>query len=89
MRRELGLGARPVLLYHGALSPGRGIEATLAAMPLLPKEVAFVILGNGSLAPYSPTGGRTASSLIASSSIRLFLRGSSSTGSLTPISPWS
>jgi glycosyltransferase involved in cell wall biosynthesis len=51
MRRELGLGARPVLLYHGALSPGRGIEATLAAMPLLPPEVAFVILGNGSLAP--------------------------------------
>ena len=51
MRRELGLGSRPVLLYHGALSPGRGIEATLAAMPLLPKEVAFVILGNGSLAP--------------------------------------
>jgi glycosyltransferase involved in cell wall biosynthesis len=51
MRRELGLGARPVLLYHGALSPGRGIEATLAAMPLLQQEVAFVILGNGSLAP--------------------------------------
>ena len=51
MRRRLGLGARPVLLYHGALSPGRGIEAALAAMPLLPQEVAFVILGNGSLAP--------------------------------------
>lgn len=51
MRRRLGLGARPVLLYHGALSAGRGIDATLAAMSLLPVDVAFVILGNGSLAP--------------------------------------
>lgn len=48
MRRRLGLGTRPVLLYHRALSPGRGIEATLAAMRVLPADVAFV-LGNGSL----------------------------------------
>ena len=51
MRTRLGLESRPVLLYHGALSPGRGIEATIAALRRLPPEVAFVILGNGSLAP--------------------------------------
>ena len=79
MRRCLGLGARPVLLYHGALSPGRGIEAALAAMPLLPQEVAFVILGNGSLAPVLAARREAPRSLIGSSSIRRFLRGNSST----------
>ena len=43
-------GARAPLPRRGS-TPGRGIEATLAAMPLLPREVAFVILGNGSSAP--------------------------------------
>lgn len=51
MRDRLRLGDRPILLYHGALSPGRGIGATIAALRALPPDVAFVVLGNGSLGP--------------------------------------
>ncbi len=49
MRRTLGLGNRPIVMYHGGVSPDRGIEAMLHAMPLLPESVYFVILGDGSL----------------------------------------
>ena len=44
-----GSGSRPIVMYHGGVSPDRGIEAMLHAMPLLPESVCFVILGDGSL----------------------------------------
>lgn len=52
LRAALGLGQRPVLLYHGAVSAGRGIEPAVAALERLPPEVALVVLGNGSLVPW-------------------------------------
>jgi glycosyltransferase involved in cell wall biosynthesis len=47
MRAVLGLGDRQVVLHHGALQLGRGIEQLIAATALLPAEVAVVILGYG------------------------------------------
>ena len=47
MRAALGLGDRAVVLHHGALQGGRGIEQLIAATELLPPEVAVVILGYG------------------------------------------
>ena len=47
MRATLGLGERPVVLHHGALQVGRGIEQLIAATELLPPEVAVVLLGYG------------------------------------------
>jgi glycogen(starch) synthase len=49
MRDDLGLGDGAVLLYHGALSPGRGLERTIDALRQLPPDVRLVILGDGSL----------------------------------------
>jgi glycosyltransferase involved in cell wall biosynthesis len=51
LRVTFGLGDRPVLLHHGGLSGGRGIEETIDALDALPPEVALVILGNGELVP--------------------------------------
>ncbi len=46
----LGLPARArVVLYHGGLEPGRGIEQLLAAAPSFPDDVRVVLLGYGSL----------------------------------------
>jgi glycosyltransferase involved in cell wall biosynthesis len=47
MRTTLGLGERPVVLHHGVLQVGRGIEQLIAATELLPPEVAVVLLGYG------------------------------------------
>lgn len=47
LRTTLGLGDRPVVLHHGALQVGRGIEQLIAATELLPPEVAVVLLGYG------------------------------------------
>ena len=52
MRTALGLGDRPVILYHGAVSEGRGIEQAVAALGSLPADIAFVVLGNGALVPW-------------------------------------
>jgi glycosyltransferase involved in cell wall biosynthesis len=52
MRLALGLGDRPVLLYHGAVSEGRGIEVTVSTLERLPPSVAFVVLGDGALVPW-------------------------------------
>ena len=51
LRRELDLGGRPVLLHHGGLAGGRGIEETIEALDHLPAAVALVFLGGGELAP--------------------------------------
>jgi glycosyltransferase involved in cell wall biosynthesis len=47
MRGALTLGDRPVVLHHGALHVGRGIEQLIAATELLPPGVAVVIVGYG------------------------------------------
>ncbi len=52
LRRHFGLGERPVALYHGALSPQRGIDAFLGAMDLLPRDLAMVVIGEGMLADH-------------------------------------
>lgn len=52
LRAALGLGNRQVILYHGAVSEGRGIELTVEALGHLPSSVAFVVLGNGALVPW-------------------------------------
>lgn len=50
LRDLLGLGKRPVVLYHGAIGPGRGVEQLVGAVPHLPAETAIVLLGYGGLA---------------------------------------
>lgn len=52
MRSALGLTDEQVLLYHGAISEGRGIEVALAALLKLPSNVVFVALGDGALVPW-------------------------------------
>jgi glycosyltransferase involved in cell wall biosynthesis len=49
LRDHLDLGQRPLILYHGAISPGRGVEQLVDAIPLLPVEAAVVLLGYGNL----------------------------------------
>ena len=51
LRKTLDLGDRPVMLHHGGLSGGRGIEQTIDALDHLPPDVALVVLGNGELVP--------------------------------------
>jgi glycosyltransferase involved in cell wall biosynthesis len=43
------LAGPPILLYQGALNEGRGIEAALEALTLLPPEVELWIAGEGDL----------------------------------------
>jgi glycosyltransferase involved in cell wall biosynthesis len=50
LRDHLKLGNRPLILYHGAISPGRGVEQLVEAIPLLPAEAAVVLLGYGDMA---------------------------------------
>jgi glycosyltransferase involved in cell wall biosynthesis len=50
LRDHLSLGSRPVVLFHGALSAGRGVEQIVDSLPLLPAEAAVVLLGYGDLA---------------------------------------
>jgi glycosyltransferase involved in cell wall biosynthesis len=49
LRETLGLGDRQIVIYHGALSPGRGVEELVAAARLLAPEVAVVLIGDGEL----------------------------------------
>jgi glycosyltransferase involved in cell wall biosynthesis len=54
LREHLNLGKRPIALFHGALSAGRGVEQLVDSLPFLPTETAVVLLGYGDLAaPYS------------------------------------
>jgi len=47
----LGLAeSETVVLYHGGLSPERGIEQLIAALPLLPDTAHLVLMGYGPLA---------------------------------------
>jgi glycosyltransferase involved in cell wall biosynthesis len=50
LRDHLKLGKRPLILYHGAISPGRGVEQLVEAIPLLPPDAAVVLLGYGDMA---------------------------------------
>lgn len=52
LRAALGLADRRILLYHGAVSEGRGIEVVLEALDHLPSSVVFVVLGDGALVPW-------------------------------------
>jgi glycosyltransferase involved in cell wall biosynthesis len=49
LREHLGLDDRPLILYHGALSAGRGVEQLVEAIPHLPAEAVIVLLGYGDL----------------------------------------
>jgi len=49
-RSPLREHARPgerIVLFHGSLSPHRGVEELIRAMPLLPRDVRLVVLGHG------------------------------------------
>lgn len=52
LRPSLALGDRPVLMHHGGLARGRGIERTIEALRSLPPEVALVLMGDGELVPW-------------------------------------
>lgn len=46
-RSILGLNGKSVILYHGALSPGRGIEQLVEVAETLPPGRVVVVLGDG------------------------------------------
>lgn len=46
LRHALGLGDRPVILFHGLIVPER-VSTTLDALEYLPQDVAVVLLGQG------------------------------------------
>ena len=48
-RATLGLDGKAVILYHGALSPGRGIEQLVEVARTLPPDRVVVVLGDGPL----------------------------------------
>jgi glycosyltransferase involved in cell wall biosynthesis len=50
LRERLGLGGRPVVIHHGVMGPGRGIDILIEAIPQLPADTAVVLLGRGPLA---------------------------------------
>jgi glycosyltransferase involved in cell wall biosynthesis len=52
MRRTLDLGDQFVLLYHGAVAEGRGIEVAIEALKRLAPNVHLVVLGEGGLVPW-------------------------------------
>ena len=50
MRDQLGLGGKKVLLYHGTLSPNRGLQDAIRALALLSDrypDLVFLIVGDG------------------------------------------
>lgn len=51
VRKVLGLGDRRIVIHHGVLGPGRGLDHLVGAVALLPDDVAVVLLGGGPLAP--------------------------------------
>lgn len=50
LRERLDLFGRPVIIHHGVLGPGRGIDVLIAAIAHLPADAAVVLLGQGPLA---------------------------------------
>lgn len=50
LRSKLRLGDRPVVVHHGVLGPGRGLEQLVDSIPYLPARTAVVLLGGGPLA---------------------------------------
>lgn len=50
LRERLGLAGRPVVIHHGVLGPGRGIDKLIEAIPHIPADAAVVLLGRGPLA---------------------------------------
>jgi glycosyltransferase involved in cell wall biosynthesis len=60
LREHLELGKRPLILYHGAISPDRGVEQLVDAIHLLPAEAAVVLLGYGNLVDHYATLSRDA-----------------------------
>lgn len=59
LRDAYALGDRPVVMYHGALSPDRGVEQIVEARAALPDRTAIVLLGDGPLAGRYEEGRRT------------------------------
>lgn len=52
LRRQMRLNpTQPLLLYQGGLVAGRSLFTLLDVLTLLPKEIALVMLGEGSLRP--------------------------------------
>ena len=49
LRSRLGLAHRPVVIHHGVLGPGRGLDELATALPGLPAGTAVVLLGDGPL----------------------------------------
>lgn len=50
LRRELGLATKRVIIYHGDLSPNRGIQGVVRAVDILRHEIPeliFLIVGDG------------------------------------------
>ncbi len=50
VRDALGLGDRRVVIHHGVLGPGRGLDHLVGSVALLPADVVVVLLGGGPLA---------------------------------------
>lgn len=51
LRERLGLDEHVfMLLYHGRIAPGRGLDALVAAMAGLPNDLHLVLMGDGLLA---------------------------------------
>ena len=47
LRETLPVGSRSIVMYHGALSPGRGIEELVAVANSQPSDRVVVLLGSG------------------------------------------
>lgn len=51
VRTMLGLTDRRVLAFTGRLVPHKGVEALLRALPMLPEDVALLVIGRGPTLP--------------------------------------
>lgn len=47
LRATLDLGDRRLIVYHGGVSPNRGVEIGMEALQHLPADVAMVVIGSG------------------------------------------
>ncbi|HYK94235.1 MAG TPA: glycosyltransferase family 4 protein [Thermoplasmata archaeon] len=51
LRQELGLDGRRLIAFTGRLVPHKGLDALLRALPLLPPDVALLLIGRGPRLP--------------------------------------
>ena len=51
LRRQLGLDGRRLLAFTGRLVPHKGLDSLLRALPLLPDDVALLLIGRGPKLP--------------------------------------